>query len=121
MSAYLVLGIILIHWFADFVLQTHWQATNKSKNNQALTFHVLTYSFVWFGVSGFYYIATGNPWMLLFAPITFCFHWVTDYYTSRLNSCLYEKGDIHNFFVSVGFDQVLHYTQLFLTYLALAT
>lgn len=32
------------------------------------------------------------------------------------NPKLWAKGDVHNFFVSVGFDQVLHYTQLFLTY-----
>lgn len=111
-----IFSILLIHWFADFVIQTHWQATNKSKNNIALTSHVLSYSVVWFIISSTYLVLTNNPFIMLFPVITFICHWVTDYYTSRLNSKLYAKGDIHNFFVSVGFDQVLHYVQLFLTY-----
>jgi hypothetical protein len=48
--------------------------------------------------------------------ITFVCHTITDYFTSRLNSRLWAKGDVHNFFVSIGFDQVLHYVQLFTTY-----
>ena len=54
--------------------------------------------------------------MVYFPLITFITHTITDYFTSRLNSRLWAKGDVHNFFVSVGFDQVLHYVQLFLTY-----
>lgn len=116
-NIYIVFAIVFIHWFADFVLQTHWQATNKSKDNKALTMHVLTYSTVWFLICNVYSVITGNYMMLaLFAPITFVCHWITDYFTSRLNSKLWAKGDIHNFFVSVGFDQVLHYAQLFITY-----
>lgn len=112
-----IFSIIVIHWFADFVLQTHWQATNKSKNNGALTMHVLSYSTVWSLTANIYSILTGHYYVLaLFPVITFICHWVTDYFTSRLNSKLWAKGDIHNFFVSVGFDQVLHYVQLFLTF-----
>jgi len=121
MNLYIIIGIIIIHWFSDFVLQTHWQAINKSKNNKALTMHVLSYSTVWLLVANAYSIITGNFLMLAFFPIiTFICHWVTDYYTSRLNSKLWEKGDVHNFFVSVGFDQVLHYVQLFLTFYLLS-
>lgn len=39
-----------------------------------------------------------------------------DYFTSRLNSKLWAQGRTHDFFVAVGFDQVLHYIQLILTY-----
>lgn len=117
MSLFTIFSIIIIHWFADFVLQTHWQATNKSKNNEALTLHVLSYSTVWLIVANVYFIITGNYLVLAFFPIiTFICHWVTDYFTSRLNAKLWVKGDVHNFFVSVGFDQVLHYVQLFLTF-----
>ena len=112
-----IFSIIVIHWFADFVLQTHWQATNESKDNGALTMHVLSYSIVWLLTANIYSILTGHYYVLaLFPIITFICHWVTDYFTSRLNSKLWVKGDIHNFFVSVGFDQVLHYVQLFLTF-----
>jgi len=117
MSLTIIFSIILIHWFSDFVLQTHWQAVNKSKSNEALTEHVLSYSTVWLLVSNIYAVVTGNYIMLaFFMPITFVCHWITDYFTSRLNSKLWAKGDYHNFFVSVGFDQVLHYIQLFLTF-----
>jgi hypothetical protein len=111
------LGIIIIHFIADFIFQSDWQAKNKSKNNKALTMHVLTYSTVWLLVANAYSIITGNYMMVAFLPIiTFVAHWATDYCTSRINSYLWAKGDVHNFFVSVGFDQVLHYAQLFFTY-----
>ncbi len=111
-----IISILLIHWFADFVLQTHWQAFNKSKNNEALTMHVLSYSAIWFVISHYMILIGFNPIIILFAPITFIFHWITDYYTSRINSKLWAKGNVHGFFVSVGFDQVLHYVQLILCY-----
>lgn len=129
-NIYVLFGILLIHWFADFVLQTHKQSTNKSKSNYHLTMHVLTYTFFWSiccstYVWFFYVINTdgeysmlphGNMLVILFPTITFVCHWITDYFTSRLNSYLYNKGDVHNFFVSIGFDQILHYVQLLITF-----
>lgn len=123
MSLIEIFSILLIHWFADFVLQTDKQAKGKSKNWSDLLLHTFNYSLVWllFGVisslwfSQEYHILIGNR-LSYFFIITFVAHTITDYFTSRLNSRLYAKGDIHNFFVSVGFDQVLHYVQLFLTY-----
>ncbi len=111
-----ILVILLIHWFSDFVLQSDEQAKNKSKSNAALTQHVATYSLVWFFFANAYTIVTQNYNMEFFALITFGCHWVTDYFTSRLNSKLYAKGDIHNFFVSIGADQYLHFAQLFITF-----
>lgn len=111
-----LLIIIFIHWFADFVLQTDWQARNKSTNNHALFLHVAIYSIVWALVAVIYGAYTNNLYMLLFAPITFVCHFTTDYFTSRLNTKLLKAGKTHEFFVSIGFDQFLHYTQLFLTY-----
>jgi hypothetical protein len=35
LAAYLVL--LVCHWIADFVLQSDWQASNKSKSNVALS------------------------------------------------------------------------------------
>lgn len=115
-----IISIVLIHWFADFVLQTDEQAKGKSKENKCLLAHTLSYSFVWF-VIGVFLIPLGvlPLEVLCFVGITFVAHTITDYYTSRLNSKLWAEGKVHNFFVSVGFDQVLHYAQLFLTYLLL--
>ena len=116
--------ITIIHWFADFVLQTDWQAQNKSKSNFALLSHTSNYSLVWLLpmclVFGKMKEGATTEWIvwttLYFSIITFFAHTITDYFTSRLNSKLWSAGKVHYFFVSVGFDQVLHYGQLFLTY-----
>ena len=117
-----IFSIILIHWFADFVLQTDNQAKGKSKNWYDLLGHTLNYSLFWmipilFIISNYTISDLGwSHYMLCFIPITFICHTITDYFTSRLNSKLWSEGKVHNFFVSVGFDQVLHYVQLFTTY-----
>ena len=116
----LVIGMLFIHWVADFVLQTDKQAKGKSKNWGDLIEHTWTYSMVWMAVGIFYilfHLDTYEQWDLTcFVLITFVFHTITDYFTSRLNSKLWGEGKVHNFFVSVGFDQWLHYVQLFLTF-----
>ena len=116
--------IIFIHWIADFVLQTDWQAQNKSKSNFALLSHTSNYSLVWLLpmclVFGKMKEGATTEWIIwstfYFSMITFVVHTITDYFTSRLNSKLWSASKVHYFFVSVGFDQVLHYGQLFLTY-----
>lgn len=111
--------VVLIHWIADFVIQTDEQAKNKSSNIFYLIEHTSMYSCVWIillvllSCTGVLVISAGK--ILIFGVITFLAHTVTDYFTSRLNSKLWAKGDVHNFFVSIGFDQVLHYVQLILT------
>jgi hypothetical protein len=125
-----IFAIIIIHWIADFVLQTDKQAKGKSKNWKDLLSHTLTYSFVWF-IVGFIYIHLNDinnvftqfqvKILFLFTFITFIAHTITDYFTSRLNSRLWAEGKVHNFFVSVSADQVYHYIQLFLTYYYLKT
>lgn len=111
-----MIGISFLHWFGDGVLQTDKQAKGKSKNWSDLLAHTFTYSSVYFAASVIYFFVVPNIWILLFAPITLLFHTITDYFTSRLNSKLWAKGDVHNFFVSVLFDQFLHFVQLFYTF-----
>jgi hypothetical protein len=118
-----ILTILLIHWFADFVMQTDWQAKNKSKSWKPLLAHTGTYSLVWLMIGGPIFYATSSlsffdsfAVVFVFTMITFALHTITDFITSRINSRLWAEGKVHNFFVSVGFDQVLHYAQLFLTY-----
>lgn len=112
-----IFTILFIHWIADFWCQTDWMAKNKSISNKALTYHVLAYSTIWLLVCNCYSIITNNYLILaLFPAITFISHWMTDYFTSRLNSKLWKEGKVHYFFVSIGGDQILHYVQLFLTF-----
>ncbi len=117
-----IIAILAIHWYADFVLQTDEQAQGKSKSWAFLLDHTSTYSILWFLVSIAYFITYENDLSIalskafIFTGITFVIHTITDYYTSRLNSKLWAAGKVHEFFVSVGFDQLLHFTQLLLTY-----
>lgn len=124
MSLTEIFAILIIHWFADFVMQTDSQAKGKSKNWGSLLSHTVIYSLVFFAIGGILLsftqqkdisIINFEP-LLIFVIVTFICHTSTDYYTSRLNSKLWSEGKVHHFFVSVGFDQVLHYIQLFTTY-----
>lgn len=110
--------ILITHWIADFVLQTDEDAKGKSTSMRHLLSHTITYS-LFFGIviSGFCLLG-GFPLTLAlaFTSITFVTHTVTDYITSRWNTKLYQGNNIHGFFVSVGYDQLLHYFQLFITF-----
>lgn len=105
-----IMGVIILHWIADFVLQTDWQAKNKSKNNLALGLHVGTYTFclLW-------YAALVLPGVvgIIWALANGVAHFGVDYVTSRINTYLWNKGRVHDFFVMVGFDQLIHYACLF--------
>jgi len=118
MSYFVIIGVIVFHFFADFVLQTRKEATGKSENWHDLLSHTITYSIFWFFAVMFLF-NSGNSigWYIInafvFSVITFVVHTITDYFTSRINKKLWLKGDAHNFFIGVGADQVLHHIQLF--------
>lgn len=104
--------LLQVHWVADFVLQTHWQATNKSKNNEALGRHVLTYTVCLFlAAAALFPVSIAGVFIVVNGALHFC----TDYCTSRITSVLYAKKDWHNFFVVIGFDQLIHATTLAVT------
>ena len=111
-----IMNIITLHWIADFVLQTDWQAKNKSSNNKALIAHVSSYTIA--------LLVYG----LLLLPVEFAYMWAlingglhicVDYVTSRINTYLWSRGRVHDFFVMVGFDQLIHYACLFGTWFIL--
>lgn len=122
-----IFSIIIIHWFADFIMQDEKWALGKSKNWYDLLSHTFTYSCIWLIPIIFLF---PNNWTtseyvissLLFGFTTFVFHTITDYITSRIVSKKFEKQEygssIPNIgaFSIIGFDQVLHYVQLFGTY-----
>jgi hypothetical protein len=79
--------------------------------NKHLFYHAGIYSMVWFIPSLLMGIDAGA-----FVLITFFCHYMTDWWTSRWGKPYWKKGDFHNGFVIVGFDQVLHYIQLWFTF-----
>lgn len=120
------LYIIFIHWIADFVFQSRQMGENKSKSNYWLTIHVLTYSCItitcWLllmFIDGSHFTIKNydlvNRFELSFIFI-FVLHWITDYITSRITGKYAVEKRWYGFFTTIGFDQVLHYVQLFTVY-----
>ena len=114
-----ILAILFIHFIADFVFQTHQQAINKSRSNVYLTKHVLSYT-VGLYIGGLILLSLVKDLIFEHFVIWTCIngilHWITDYFTSRLNAWLWSKNEVHWFFVGVGFDQFIHYTCLLLSF-----
>lgn len=108
------------HWLADFVLQSDRMAKQKATMPSILLQHVTIYTFVLTIVFVVSYwilitpstIADAIVWFFL---ITFVAHFVTDFFMSKINSYLWREQRVHDFFVSVGFDQLLHAAQLYFT------
>lgn len=123
--------IIIIHWIADFIMQDEKWALGKSKNWTDLLNHTFTYSICWYIpiIFMFMYLSSNN-WensmyvinSMFFLFITLICHTTTDYFTSRIVSKKFANKEygsvIPNLggFTIIGFDQVLHYIQLFTTY-----
>lgn len=119
MSIWLICYLLFLHWMADFVLQSDFIAQNKSKSNTILFYHCLVYA-------GIFTLFTLNP---LYGGLLGLIHFPVDYITSRLNSKMFSKWfayikeethdpyqkppTLHNFFVSIGFDQFIHVITIF--------
>jgi hypothetical protein len=112
-SLKILLVLVLTHFFADFVMQSDEQAINKSTSFKWLLKHTVMYTAI-FNVVMLAFMSFDDA--TTFSVITLFFHTLTDYFTSKFNKKLWDSGNMHNFFVGVGFDQVLHYVQLVLTY-----
>lgn len=124
--------IIFIHWIADFVFQAEEWANNKSKSNPHLLAHVSMYTTIWALLGGFLFASPCDgsafgycvdlPKFGAFLVITFIAHFITDYITSRIVSKKFANEEYGSpipntgAFTVIGFDQVLHYAQLFLTF-----
>lgn len=124
--------IIVVHWIADFIFQPEELALAKSTSVKALLGHTIIYSIMWTFFAGVLFSsecdssAFGYCVDLIkvseFILITFVIHTITDYFTSKIVKRRFDSkyygSPIPNFgaFTIIGFDQVLHYAQLFGTY-----
>lgn len=106
------LYLLLLHFIADFLLQSDRIAVGKSTDNEILSEHVYIY-FSTFLLGGLF--IWGLAGAALYASVNAYLHWGTDYVTSRLSSYFYKNNDRHNFFVTIGADQLIHSVCLGLT------
>jgi hypothetical protein len=114
-----VLFFLFVHWISDFVLQNEKMSLNKSTSNYWLGIHVTVYSLttitLWAGlfwVTGLHQFVKISQYVEAYLAI-FVMHFITDYITSRITGKYYKAKKIHEFFVTIGFDQWLHYVQIF--------
>jgi hypothetical protein len=104
-SAIIMVAIILaLHFVGDFVIQTDKMARNKSSSMAWLSYHVAMYSIGFFIFFGWKY-----------ALVNYVLHWITDFCSSKISSKYYKAGKIHEFFVVIGADQMIHMFCLFAT------
>lgn len=104
MTINFIIYLLFIHWLVDFVFQSDRIAKNKSKSNKVLFEHCTIYGII-------FAVATFN---FEFGLLLGLIHFPVDYVTSRLNSKLYQAGKNHEFFVSIGFDQWIHFATILL-------
>ena len=104
MDVMVVLTLVWLHFFADFIIQSDRMARDKSNSNKWLGIHCLAYSIPFIIISPLYALING------------LLHFMTDYVTSRQTIKLWRKKQAHWFFVGIGLDQALHITALVLTY-----
>jgi hypothetical protein len=130
----IILGILIVHFLADFICQSRKMGLNKGKSVKWLTIHVAVYTLLswvgWIiilGLSGIFGHAQPFIWDVVIA--TFVTHWITDYITSKgsgyayLKMLEYKDKDTESehewqyiFWGVIGLDQLIHAITLLLTY-----
>lgn len=124
MMIFLISYILVLHFIADFVFQSNYVAQNKSKSNKVLLHHVgyyfniffiglLSYIMLFFSQNNKYFYLLDD--ILIFIVVNVALHFITDYFTSRISSYFWNKPDIHQFFVTIGADQLVHQLSLIVT------
>ena len=106
-STHLIVWMSFAHWVADFVCQSDWMAQNKSKRFWPLYLHCLCYAIV-MGVSFGFLTHSFHKGLVMYNLMLWS-HLVVDYFTSRWNRYLWERKEVHWFFVFVGLDQFFHF------------
>lgn len=115
---WVLLTLALFHWLGDFVMQSDEMAKGKSKSLAVLLLHVCVYTWVMIGAG---IIVMPDAYAALrWVAVNAGLHLAVDFVTSRIGACYFARGDVHNGWVMVGFDQFLHLACLALTTVLIA-
>lgn len=110
--------VFFAHWVADFIFQADEMAKGKSTYNFYLGSHVIVYSIIMLMIT--FPLSIFVEWItfehvVVFAIFNGTVHFFVDYVTSRLSKKQWERGNIHNFFVIIGADQLIHILTLLIS------
>jgi len=109
--------VLLVHFIADFVLQSEYMSMNKWKSLWALSWHVFVYFSTLVVILSLAQFK--NVW--LYCSLNGCIHFIVDYFSSKVTHYLWEAKEIRKFFIVIGFDQFLHMAFLISFYHILVT
>ena len=121
---YTIFMFMVSHFFADWVMQSRKMAENKSKSWYWLSLHVLVYTVVFTFNSFIIFHDLFNietEYILYFGLINGALHFITDAITSRFTTHYYTTGKMKAFWTTIGFDQLIHQTCIFVTLYYLLT
>ena len=114
----LFFGVILLlvaHYVADFYCQPRDIAVEKSYSMRALITHVVLYSTSLFIVLflGLYFMGFVSELHAIqvavgIVVVNSFFHYTIDFFTSKINSYFWKTKQVRNFWLTIGFDQLLH-------------
>jgi len=116
-----LISFFLAHLYGDFFLQTEEMARKKSKDIYVLAKHVSTYILPFVFVAFFNLVLAPvgeresiGSWTM-FLVVNLLLHFVTDFFTSKLSSKMWNEGKTSQFFQVIGMDQTIHYITIILT------
>ena len=113
-----IIFILISHFIADFIFQTNNMAENKSSSNIWLSKHIVSYTTVLFLSMAFFnfmFLDFSYYSIIVFSLVNGAIHFIVDYITSRATKRLYEENRMHDFFVVIGLDQLIHNITLLLS------
>jgi hypothetical protein len=128
MNLYIIIAILVGHYVGDFVTQQNNHKINRTNNIyhkikrylKHIYPHTLIYSGILTGLLLILQIFNLLPFIhyiniLWFFIITYISHLLTDLFVTLVVNKHLLKNKRHKYFVTIGFDQLIHYITLFLT------
>lgn len=113
MNQHLFILLLLAHFIGDFLFQGRQMANNKSSNIYWLLTHGISYMIPLLIV--FLFICPFKTALILTGinvGTHICIDWITGKYTGNF----YKQQKFYYFFSTIGFDQFLHLTILYLSF-----
>lgn len=123
-TLWIFIYISVVHFIADFIMQSDEMAKGKSTSIYWLTRHAISYGKIMLygtiilGISLYYF---GFNFMIFYKEllgyifINVILHWITDYFTSKQTKRLWAEHKVHYFFIMIGLDQLIHTSCLFIS------